>query len=65
MQDWVDIVDGWKGIKMKTWEQYYIEQCVTLSQPWDKKLGWCIWHSCFDYLHGCTSEYAVLSGVWS
>lgn len=50
---------------MKTWEQYYIEQCVTLSQPWDKKLGWCIWHSCFDYLHGCTSEYAVLSEVRS
>lgn len=50
---------------MKTWEQHYIEQCVTLSQPWDKKLGWAVWHSCFEYWDGCTSEYAVLSGVWS
>ena len=50
---------------MSDWFYFYIEQCVKLSQPWDKKLGWCIWHSFFDFLHGCTSEYVVLSGVRS
>lgn len=50
---------------MRIWEQYYIEQCVKQSQPWDKKLGWCVWHSCFDYLYECRSGYLILSGVRS
>ena len=50
---------------MKTWEQSYVESCLKFVEPWDRRLGWAVWHSCFDYLHGCTSDYAILSGVWS
>ena len=38
---------------MKTWEQSYIEHCIKFSEPWDKKSGWGVWHSCFGYWDGC------------
>lgn len=50
---------------MKTLEYFQIEHCMKFAKPWDKNLGWSVWHSCFDYSHECGSEYLVLSGVWS
>lgn len=46
---------------MRTWEQFYIEHCLKFTKPWDKKSGWCVWHSCFDYLDGCRSDFWILS----
>ncbi len=50
---------------MKTWEQHYIKHCIKFAEPWDKRSGWAVWHSCFEYWDGCASEYAVLSKVRS
>lgn len=60
---WIDNLV--EGIRMKTWEQHYIEHCIKFAEPWGKRFGWAVWHSCFEYWDGCASEYAVLSGVWS
>lgn len=48
---------------MKTLEYFHIEHCMKFSKPWNNKSGWAVWHSCFDYEHGCENEYLVLSGV--
>lgn len=50
---------------MKILEYYCIEYWMKFAKPFEKKLGWCVWHSCFEYLDGCRSEYLVLSRVWS
>lgn len=34
---------------MKTLEYFYIEHWMKFATPFEKKLGWCVWHSCFDY----------------
>ena len=38
---------------MKTLEYYYIEHWMKFAKPFEKKLGWGVWHSCFNYLDGC------------
>jgi hypothetical protein len=40
-------------MKMKPLEYFHIEHCMKFSKPWDKNLGWCVWHSCFDYSYEC------------
>lgn len=47
---------------MKTLEYYYIEHWMKFAKPFEKKLGWGVWHSCFDYLDGCRSEVKVNYG---
>jgi len=46
---------------MKTWTCFYIEHTIKNGEIFKKEPGWAMWHSCFDYLHGCTSEYVVLN----
>lgn len=49
---------------MKTWEYFYIRHCVKFAEPFVMPNGWGVWHSCFDYLHGCEQiDYFVLSEV--
>lgn len=48
---------------MKTLEYFHIEHCMKFSKPWSKKSGWAVWHSCFDYEHGCA--FVVLSWIRS
>ncbi len=49
---------------MNTWEYFYVRHCVQIAEKWEKKLGWSVWDSCFDYLHGCEQiDYVVLSLV--
>lgn len=50
---------------MKTWEYFHIEHYMKFAEPRNKKSGWAVWHSCFDYEYGCRSEFLVLSGVKS
>lgn len=50
---------------MKTWEYFHIEHFMMFAKSWNKNLGWSVWHSCFNYDHGCGSSFLVLSGVWS
>lgn len=38
---------------MKTLEYYYLEHYMKFAKPFEKKMGWCVWHSCFDYLDVC------------
>lgn len=38
---------------MKTIQHFHIEHCLKFAKPFEKKSGWGVWHSCFDYLGGC------------
>ena len=40
MQDWVDIVDGWKGIKMKTKTYFYIERMIKNLEDFRRESRW-------------------------
>jgi hypothetical protein len=50
---------------MKTWQQSHIEHCIKFSKVWNKKAGWGIWHSCFNYDYECKCDYFILSDVQS
>jgi len=50
---------------MKTLEYFHIEHCMKFAEPWNKNLGWSVWHSYFNYSYECGSEYLVLSRMIS
>lgn len=42
--------------EIKTLEYFYIEHWMKFAKPFEKKMGWCVWHSCFDYLDVCETK---------